>query len=118
MSDDPGGDNERRPRSPGDARVERLQREAAVCRTHHAACACGQLAELRLMELCQRLERENAALREIARAVADADNSEIGVCHHLCRVHWVHVLRPQEPDEMELVHDGPCVVEQARALLA
>lgn len=60
-------DNERGGSTPGEARLERLQRESAVCTTHHAACACGQLAELRLIDLCQRLERENAALREALR---------------------------------------------------
>lgn len=49
--------------------------------------------------------------RDIVRKVAQADNSDSGVCYQLCRVRWY------EAEEEPLVHDAPCVVETARALV-
>ena len=62
-----------------------------------------------------RLQAENAALREIVRVVAEADNSDSSICYQLCNVRWYGGATDAE--EMEMRHDAPCVVEKARALL-
>ena len=62
------------------------------------------------------LEAQLAAMREIVQAVAEADNSDSGVCYQLCNVRWYG--GETWADEMEMRHDAPCIVTKARALLA
>src|SRR5258706_32376 len=68
------------------------------------------------LDLDAELERENAALREIVRVVAEADNSDSSVCYQLCRMRWYG--GETDAEEMEMRHDAPCVVTKARALLS
>lgn len=58
----------------------------------------------------ERLRAREAALLTVVRAVADADNSDNSVCYQVCD-YAMH-------GEWMIEHEAPCVVKQARALLA
>lgn len=75
------------------------------------------LTELKtLREENERLRTANAALCDIVRVVAEADNSDHSVCYQLC--HYTHIWVGLHGEDMEVEHTAPCVIEQARALLA
>ncbi|HET9109936.1 MAG TPA: hypothetical protein VFN78_03830 [Ktedonobacterales bacterium] len=58
----------------------------------------------------ERLRAREAALVAVARAVGEADNSDNSVCYQVCdySMHGAWMIE----------HEAPCVVKQARVLLA
>lgn len=65
----------------------------------------------------ERLSLGANALRDIVRIVAEADNSDHSVCYQLCSydIAWTD---DADDEHQVMTHNGPCVVEQARAALA
>lgn len=91
---------------------ERLRQALDDSVLTHTGRSIGDLASQRVIDdLWPLIEAREAALLAIARAVAQADNTDDSICFALCPLldAW---------ERYDVIHSGPCVVKQARALLA